>query len=296
MPTVSICVPTYNRKNYLKETLNSIFAQTYNDYEVIVVDDGSTDGTKEMISKLNLPIRYFWKKNEGDAATRNKLIELAIGKYISFIDSDDLLYPDSIERLVASIKPYGESAIGYGGYVQIDAEGQEIKTKQKKLPSGFITAPLFQEILVHSCGSIFPRKVLTERGGFNTTLKVCSDYEAWLDLSMKYIFIAQAYPTFKRRRHNNNLSKPTFENMKLEHDVLWEFYFNRGGNLIIAPKIAALRLAKRKYRIAMAAWHERMNPQIIEKYLWQSIKMKFTLKAVLKLLGLKTLLLVGWVK
>jgi len=80
---VSICVPTYNRKDYLKETLESILAQTYKDYEIVIVDDGSTDGTEDMIKELGVPITYHWQENSGDAAARNKLIKLARGQLMA---------------------------------------------------------------------------------------------------------------------------------------------------------------------------------------------------------------------
>ena len=98
MPTVSVCIPTYNRKTYLRETLQSVFAQTYKDYEIVVVDDGSTDGTDQMIKGPGYKVRYCWQENAGDAAARNKLIELAQSKFITFVDSDELLIQNTVER------------------------------------------------------------------------------------------------------------------------------------------------------------------------------------------------------
>lgn len=94
-PKVSVCIPTYNRKDYLRETIASVFQQTFKDFEIVVVDDGSTDGTAEMVARMDCPITYFHQSNSGDAAAPNKLIELAKGQYISFLDSDDcfLLMP-----------------------------------------------------------------------------------------------------------------------------------------------------------------------------------------------------------
>jgi len=77
MPNISVCIPTYNREHLLKETLDSVFAQTYRDFEVVIVDDGSTDGTKQMLEKNGYNVRYHWQENAGDANARNKLIELA---------------------------------------------------------------------------------------------------------------------------------------------------------------------------------------------------------------------------
>ena len=145
-PKVSICIPTYNREVFLKKTIESIVAQTYTDYEIVIVDDGSTDGTAEMLKREGYPVRYFWQENSGDAAARNKLIEVARGQYISFLDSDDLLPPDAIEKMVNVLPDDGEDVIVYGPYVAINQFGDETPRKDKKLYSGYITKNLFENI------------------------------------------------------------------------------------------------------------------------------------------------------
>ncbi len=254
--TVSVCIPTYNRKDYLKETLESVFAQTYKDYEVVIVDDGSTDGTDEMIKQAGYNVRYFWQENAGDAAARNRLVELAQGQYISFLDSDDLLVPDAIERMMAAMSVQNEDVIVYGPYIAIDRNGKVCKRKRKKLYSGNITQPLFENILVHSCGSLFPKKILEEAGRFDTSLPVCSDYALWLQLSLKFCFIALSGPTFKRRRHTGNLSERSFANRKAELNILENFYYNGGGKEHVLKRIAMKRLSKEGYRAGRCAMRE----------------------------------------
>ena len=288
MPKVSICIPTYNRKDYLKETLETVFAQTYTDYEVVIVDDGSTDGTDQMIADMSENIRYFKQENAGDAAARNTLIKMAQGEYITFIDSDDLLYPDSVERLFNSIKDCDGKACGYGDYIRIDENGNELPTRHKELPSGDITVELFQQILVHSCGSIFPKDALVKKDGFNSSLRVCSDYQNWLELSTEYKFIAQSDPTFKRRRHGNNLSVLSFENLLIEHNVLQKFYYKTGGDKFVPKRVAMPRLAKESYRVAMAALKEEQGREVALKFLSQAVSRNKTLKTVFKLIMLKT--------
>jgi len=255
-PKVSICIPTYNRKKYLKETIESILAQTYKEYEIVVVDDGSTDGTEDMIRQLGVPITYHWQENGGDAAARNKLIELAQGKYISFIDSDDLLFPDAIERLVKVMETETEDVVAYGSYVRIDQDGNVYGKCKRKLFSGNITKHLFRTIIVHSCGSMFPRKILNNGVTFDTSLRVCSDYDLWLSLSMKYRFVALPNPTFKRRRHSDNLSTVSFENCLTEFKVLERFYYEKGGNNVIPSKIALKVLSKGGFKTGRCAFRE----------------------------------------
>ncbi|MGA2916035.1 MAG: glycosyltransferase [Sedimentisphaerales bacterium] len=280
MPNISVCIPTYNREHLLKETLESVFAQTYKDFEVVIVDDGSTDGTKEMLEKNGFNVRYYWQENQGDATTRNKLIKLANGKYISFLDSDDLLYPDSLEQMAAAMPNNAEDVVVYGPYVAIDEKGDILHRRRKRLYNGRITKRLFEDILIHSCGSLFPKKILVEAGGFNPALNVCSDYDLWLRLSLKYDFISLRRPVFKRRRHSGNISKISFANRSIEYKVLEDFYFKGGGSNVIPHRWAMIRLSKELYRVARSAVRESMKTKACE-LLKKSLKQHFSLKTIL---------------
>ena len=260
-PKVSICIPTYNRKDYLKDTLDSIFAQTYKDYEVIVVDDGSTDGTKDMLDKAGYNLRYHWQENAGNAAARNTLIRLANGEFIAFIDSDDLFLPDAIERLVKAIESESGNVIAYGPYLRIDENGNVIGKNTRKLHSGYITAPLFKDIFVHTFGSMFPKKFLQEAGGFDESLLTSPDYDLWLRLSLKYPFLALSEPTSKRRRHANNISNRSFRVTATKLKLLESFYFEKGGHDVIPKRIAMRRLSKASYRAGRCALEENLIQQ-----------------------------------
>lgn len=259
MPKISICIPTYNRKNYLKETLESIFAQTYKDYEVVIVDDGSSDGTEQMIKECNYPIRYFRQKNQGEPVARNKLLELAQGEYLTFIDSDDILFPYAVEELVNLVEDNGYDVVAYSSYVGIDERGKEVKRKPRELPSGHIAADLFEYIYVHSCGTMCRKKLLQEAGGFDVSLPVCSPYALWLKLSLKHEFIPTVRPTFKRRRHPGNLSAYSFANRKVELNVLEHAFqnsFSDNINEVITRRRAMKRLSQEGYRAGRCAIRE----------------------------------------
>lgn len=279
MPNVSVCIPTYNREFFLKETLDSVFTQTYKDFEVVVVDDGSTDGTKQMLERNGYNVRYQRQENAGDAAARNKLIELANGKYISFLDSDDLLYPDSLERMVKAMPRDVENAVVYGPYDAIDERGRSLRRRKKKLYSGRITRQLFEDILIHSCGLLLSKKMLVEAGGFDTKLAVCSDYNLWLRLSLKYDFVALEGAVFKRRRHGGNLSRSSFKNLDTEYKVLENFYYNCGGKDVISYKAAMRRLSKEQYRAARCAIRESMRETACD-FLKESLRRHFCLKTL----------------
>ncbi len=282
-PKVSICIPTYNRKEYLRKTVESVFAQTYKDYEVILVDDGSTDGTAEMIKSTGLPVRYYWQENSGEAAARNKMIKFARGEFITFVDSDDLLMHDAVEKMVNVMEAEEGETIVYGPYQRIDQDGNIYGRYKRKQHSGYITKYLFQSIFVYSCGSMFPRKVLEAEGGFDTSLPVCSDYDFWLRLSLKYRFVALTEPTFKRRRHTGNISALSTENCIVELKVLERFYYEKGGDEVVPKRIAMHRLSREEYRVAIAALGER-KLQVAREYLKKSFRHRPNPKSLIMML------------
>jgi len=252
-PEVSICIPTYNRKEYLRETLDSVFAQTYADGEVVIVDDGSTDGTDQMIKDLGRDIRYVWQENRGDAVARNRLIELARGRFITFIDSDDLLMPDALEVMMKVMHEEGGQVVVYGPYFRIDENGDIYGQCERALYSGQVTKHLFRDIIVHSCGSVFPRSALQDLGGFDTSLRRCAVYKLLLQLSLHYRFVAVDKPVFKRRRHRGSGSDLSLDGRETELAVLEDFYYHGGGQAAVPRRWAMRRLGAEGYRAGRAA-------------------------------------------
>lgn len=280
MPKVSVCIPTYNRKEYLKETLESVFAQTYRDYEVVIIDDGSTDGTDQMIKQIDGPIKYFHQENHGVSDARNKLIDKAEGEYITFIDSDDILLPYAIEELMEIVENRDSDVVAYSSYLGIDENGVKVKRKHHKLPSGSIAAELFEYIHVHSCGTLCRKNLFKEVGGFDVSLPVCSEYVLWLKISLNYDFIPAVRPTFKRRRHSGNLSSYSYANRKIELDVLEHAYQNGfGSRAVIPPHRAMKRLAQEGYRAARCAIREGFHKEA-SRLLKQSYQRHPTLKTL----------------
>ena len=102
MPRVSVVIPTYNRREYVQEAIDSVLAQSYTDYELIVVDDGSNDSTGEALhSRYGDRLAYEWRPNAGVSAARNRGLELARGEFIAFLDSDDVWLPQKLQQQVA---------------------------------------------------------------------------------------------------------------------------------------------------------------------------------------------------
>lgn len=282
---ISVCIATYNRKDYLKEALESVFRQTYKDFEVIVLDDGSTDGTEEMVASLNYPIRYYKQVNHGQPQPNNRLADLARGRYICFLDSDDVFLDDALERLFLAVDG-ADDKISYGSYIRIDENSKEIGVDKKRLYSGDITEKLFQKIFVHCVCTLFPRKLFLEQGGYNPNFRVCFDYDLNLMLSLKFPYIALDLPAFKRRRHSCNMSGYNYQNHMTELRVLEDFYFNKGGRDKVKVPIAFNRLSKQAYRAGKCAIAEKeynqaalalkksLSYRLSFKGLWLFLKLK----------------------
>jgi glycosyltransferase involved in cell wall biosynthesis len=282
---ISVCIPTYNRKDYLKEALQSLCRQTYRDFEVIVLDDGSTDGTREMVEAMDFPIRYYQQTNQGLPQVNNRLVELAKGNYICFLDSDDVFFDDALERLYHAVGG-ADDKIAYAPYIRIDKDGTEIGFYDKQLYSGDITEKLFQQIFVHCVCTLIPRRLFQEEGGYNSNIRNCFDYELNLALSLKYQYIALDSPAFKRRRHSNNVSGYNYQNLMTELNVLENFYFHKGGRDKIPVPVAFRRLARQACRTGKCALKEKKYSQA-KAALKKSLSYRFSFKAFYLLSKLK---------
>jgi len=182
--------------------------------------------------------------------------------------------------MIHAIQAETEDVIVYGSYFRIDQNGEVYGKCKRKLYSGNITRYLFETIFVHACGSMFPKKILKDPVVFDTSLKVCSDYDLWLCLSLDYRFIALDYPTFKRRRHFNNLSESSFENCLTEFQVLKRFYYEKGGKEVIPEKTAMKVFSKEERRIGRCATKEGLHDQALQ-FLSQSFRQYPNLKSLI---------------
>lgn len=202
-PLVSIIIPVYNDK-LVVEAVKSVFNQTYSNIEVIVINDGSDAFVEEILNRYMNQIVYIYKKNKGAAAARNEGIALAKGKYIAFLDSDDLFLPDKIERQVRFMMAR-KALFSYTGYKRMDLNtGKEISTINY---NGSIVK--YPEIL-SSCSIAMPtvmlnREILSDNKLFNENLHIAEDICAWIDISYKHnLFVIDEPFTIVRTDENSS--------------------------------------------------------------------------------------------
>jgi len=191
-PLVSVIIPTYNRGHLIEDSIKSVFNQTYKNIELIIVDDASTDNTKEVVTKLNNDKLVFieLKENSGPSVARNKGINIAKGEIIAFLDSDDRWYPEKTEEqvklLINSGKPVGAVFCGmeFYDYKTKEKTGEHIITVDIK--RNFKTGRYF---LTPQTGTVLVYKsVLEEVGGFDERLKANEDTELAIRICKKYNF------------------------------------------------------------------------------------------------------------
>lgn len=208
-PTVSVIMPTYNYARYVAGALESVLAQTRPPHEVIVVDDGSTDATPEILAAFGSRIRVIRQQNQGGAASRNTGAAAATGDLLAFIDSDDRWMPAKLERQVARFLEDPALGLVHCGVLEIDAAGRPLR-RVTRGAEGWITEKLllFREpvILGGSSGMVVPRAVFEEVGGIDARLFNNDDWDLWYRIGLRYRvgFIPELLVQY--RRHSGSLS------------------------------------------------------------------------------------------
>lgn len=190
MAIVSVVTPTYNRARFLPGAVASVLAQTYADFELIVVDDGSVDDTRKVLEPLmdDPRVRYFYQENQGQSYARNQAIEQATGDFIAFLDSDDLWDPSKLETQLAILEANPDVDIVHGDEAMIDEYGRVSSLDNMRRYSGSITRYLLADNSVSITTALVRRRCFDEMGGFDTSVGVADDYELWLRFSAKYLF------------------------------------------------------------------------------------------------------------
>ncbi len=189
MPKVSILVAVYNAELYLKECIESLRNQSWQDFEIICIDDGSSDRSLEILrhfERQDQRIRIFSRKNEGIARTRNELITLARGRYIAVMDHDDICLPLRLERQIDFLDNKKDIIAVGTSFIEIDEVGRKINpvcnpTSHRDIESALLRG----QCLIHHPTTMVRAEVLSEVGGYREGFNGAEDYDLWLRLSEK---------------------------------------------------------------------------------------------------------------
>jgi glycosyltransferase involved in cell wall biosynthesis len=223
LPQVSVVIPTYRHRDYVLLTLESVWAQSFSDFEVIVVNDGSPDDTASLLSPLADAgrIQYIEQANGGQAAARNRGIAVARGELIALLDDDDLWPPDKLEWQVHALHDNPQAVVVYGSAVCVDAsgtpviprnaEGQPI-TLPWEAPTGDVYTKFVERNWILSPGQCLIRRSALGEGAHlpfdpDPALRGCDDWDLWLHLAERGPFLFQERESLRYRFHAGNASR-----------------------------------------------------------------------------------------
>ena len=239
----SVVIPTYNRADLIAKTLQSLLSQEYTNYEIIVVDDGGTDNTEEVVKSLsNQRIVYVKKNNAERAAARNYGAVMAKGEYINFFDSDDLAYPNHLSEAVRIIRQYQKPEWLHLSYAVADPSGTKVRNAAR------YSSPTLNKQLVKgnilSTNGVFIKRDILLANPFNEdrTLSASEDYELWCRLAARFPLVySNIITTLVVDHEMRSVRKITGQQLinrinslcsHLEHDNTVVSYFGNGFNQI----------------------------------------------------------------
>lgn len=207
-PQVSVVIPTYNCSAYLAEAVESVLAQTFRDFEVLVIDDGSTDDTAAVMRRYGPPVRYIRQSNRGVAVARNHGIEQSRGRYVAFLDADDTWLPHKLERQLAALAEQPACRACYSAFVNVSSDRRPLGVTRSERQGSAL-----QDLLLRGNVIGTPSTVLCERsltlavGGFDPLLSLGADWDMWIRLGAFTEFFYVDEPLVWYRLHGTNMSR-----------------------------------------------------------------------------------------
>ena len=271
LPLVSIIIPVYNGKNFLRQAINSALSQTYANVEVIVVNDGSNDdgATEKIALSYGKRIRYFAKTNGGVASALNYGISQMKGKYFSWLSHDDMYTPDKIEEEV-KLAESAEHQIVCCNVSVVTENGMLIKDNhmaERKRKSVRCFMALDTETGINGCALLIPREAFVECGLFKETLQCTQDYDMWARMAEKYTFVFSEKQMVLSRQHPAQDSKNKTDICTEEADALHSNILNNIELDELEKFEQDLTYYNKQYHIYYNAGYKKTAAQILIKLL-----------------------------
>jgi glycosyltransferase involved in cell wall biosynthesis len=218
-PLVSIIIPTYNAAEFVAQAVQSVLEQAYRHYELIVVDDGSTDDTKGALQAFDGQIRYLYQPNRGPSAARNAGIRIARGQYICFLDADDWWVPNKLEAQVDFITGHCNIGLVFSDAEEVDAHKVlhgSLLARSRFYPEIMSQTPIqeaFRKLLgqnfITTSTVMVRRECFVKAGLFDESLRVCEDTDMWLRIAANFGIAALPLIVGWKRAHSGNISRNT---------------------------------------------------------------------------------------
>jgi glycosyltransferase involved in cell wall biosynthesis len=249
MTEVTVIIPTYNRSKRVCRAVSSVIDQTYKDFEIIVIDDASTDDTIEKLKDFGDRIKIIiHHENKGVSAARNSGIKKATGKFIALLDSDDYWMPEKLRIQISFFNENPEAVICQAREIWIK-KGKRINPAKKHLkPSGDIFIPSLKLCLVSPSAVMFKKSLLNEISMFDEAFPVCEDYDLWLRIAYKYpVHLIEQDLLVKEGGAPDQLSSSMHGMDRFRIKAMVKIY--KSGVLNVVQKQALLKELRKKCRV-----------------------------------------------
>jgi glycosyltransferase involved in cell wall biosynthesis len=204
-PKVSVIIPTFNYAQYTKQAVESVLNQSFQNIELLIVDDGSTDETRTILRGIEDPrVTCIFQENRGVQVARNVGIRLAKGEYIAFLDADDYWMPYRLEKQISILDTFPSVALVYSLFYVVDAQGNVKGIKPEKIYSGRVLEQLLLNNFIGILTVLVRKSCFEKEGLIDEKLTVAGDWEMWLRLAAKYEFVGLNEPLASYRIHFTN--------------------------------------------------------------------------------------------
>jgi tetratricopeptide (TPR) repeat protein len=266
-PFFSIVMPVYNHEAYLNVSIESVLAQTFGDWELLAIDDGSTDNSGRMLDEWAAKDRrivVIHQPNGGEPVARNRALAAARGEWLAFLDSDDLWYPQTLQNYADYIAAHPEATFIHGYRHRLGRDGAVEKPPGEFQDRETGAAELFGRMYLSCLCVCFRRKLAALVGGYDPALRTSTDYDFYLRLSRHTRFQPLGKATGLRRRHETNISSCTGRTRMVEAGVLERFVNEFGGRGILPPDLIARRLSRVYFTAGRAYLREGQYQQAVE--------------------------------
>lgn len=273
MPKVSVIIPVYNGAKYIEETLRSVYAQTFQDFEIIAVDDGSTDNISDIMRKYTDRVKFISQENKGISAARNKAILESTGEYLAFIDQDDLWLPQKLEKQIALFEKNPKVGLVFCDTIFFNEKGDLYNIYRKESPArGMVFGELLSNYFLSLETVVIRKKALLSLAQwFDEQFNMAEEMDLFLRIAYKWELDYVNEPLAKWRMHESSYSRKRSDLVPKEMGMVLDKILKIFPD-IMQKYSEEIECQKRMidYQWAFVHW-EKGEKRLARKYLWPHI-------------------------
>ncbi|NEP15203.1 MAG: glycosyltransferase [Symploca sp. SIO2C1] len=273
MSLVSVIIPAYNAQETILETIDSVLQQTFADFEVIIVDDGSQDSTLEIVSAItDSRLKVLSYPNAGACVSRNRGFAEAKGEFIAFLDADDLWTPDKLEAQLAALEANPQAAVAYSWTNCIDEAGKFLRRGNHLSVNGDVYAELLlSDVLENGSTPLIRREALAAVGGFDESLAAAQDWDLYLRLAANYQFVAVPSPQVLYRISTNSMSSNVLRLESASLQVIEKAFTQAPAALQYLKKPSLANIYSYLTFKALEGSPQRQQGLTAARFIWQAV-------------------------